>query len=141
MDSSSFAQKIEAMKRAGFEVVEDASFMEARGQFHGMKFTYNPDTMTRLDFSHEWKHFGQLNQMIDRGISPSKSKNMRMAHFPAEYGAYSYEQRLWERINVSPAVDYRQFHNSQIELFERGLSSYRSQVTKPYNAKWRGINW
>jgi hypothetical protein len=104
--SSSFTQKLDTMVRSGFEVIEDSTFISARGQFDGMKFIYNPETMTRLDFAHEWRHFGQLKQMIDRGITPLKSKNMRMANSPAEFGAYSYEQKLWERINVTPTNEY-----------------------------------
>jgi hypothetical protein len=129
------------MVRSGFEVIEDSTFTSARGQFDGMKFIYNPETMTRLDFAHEWRHFGQLKQMIDRGITPVKSKNMRMANSPAEFGAYSYEQKLWERINVTPTNEYINFHSSQLEYFDRGLGSYRAQLSKPYNAKWRGIRW
>lgn len=141
VNSSSFAQKLNAMKKAGFEVISDPDFVAARGEFEHMKFTYNPETMSRLDFAHEWRHFKQLQQMQERGISLAKSSNLRAAHAPAEYGAYTYEQRLWTKLGDTPSADYMAFHLERVTTFEQGLADYRTFVAKPYNAKWRGIEW
>ncbi len=96
--------------------------------------------MTRLDFSHEWKHFGQQRQMMERGLE-LKPSNMRTAHHPAEIGAYKYEQRLWERIGTKPSDDYLRFHVGKLDYHEQGMFEYRSFVAKQYGNKWRGINW
>lgn len=131
VQSPGFVQKLDAMRRAGFDIVEDANFSAARGQFDGMQFTYNPAAMTRLDFSHEWRHFRQLNQMIDRGLSPAKSANMRVARAPAERGAYLYEERLWRRIGVTPKSDYLRFHAGKVEFFERGRTTTEVLLLSP----------
>jgi hypothetical protein len=139
VSSSSFTQKIDAIRRAGFEVVSDPT-LEARGEFSVGRFTYNPNTMTRLDMAHEWRHFNQLQQMADKGITIN-NKAFGIAQAPAEFGAYSYEESLWTRIGATPSDEYIAFHNAQLDTFESGMGAFRSFVAKPYNAKWRGINW
>jgi hypothetical protein len=139
VSSSSFAQKMDAIRRAGFEVVADPT-LGARGEFSVGKFTYNPDTMTRLDMAHEWRHFSQLQQMSGKAISIS-NKAFSIAQAPAEFGAYSYEESLWTRIGEMPSDEYLAFHKSQLDTFDSGMGTFRSFVAKPYNAKWRGIDW
>lgn len=125
--------------RAGFDVVADPT-LEARAEFTPGKFAYNADTMTRLDVSHEWRHFNQLQQMMDSGIDISNS-TLAVAQAPAEFGAYRYEEALWRRIGAEPTPDYLQFHNSQLDAFESELFAFRSFAAKGYNAQWRGIQW
>jgi hypothetical protein len=138
--SSSFIQKIERMKAAGYEVTADR-LLEARGQFSvGKKFSYNPETMTRLDMAHEWRHFNQLQQLEGRGVKLNRSAFGTM-EAPGELGAFSYESRLWSRIGATPDSQYMNFHNAKIDLHTDQMSSFRSFAAKSYNAAWRGVNW
>ena len=76
IESSSFAQKMDVLRRAGYEVNANP-LLQARGEFSpGKVFEYHPETMTRLDLAHEWQHFGQLQQMEANGLKLN-SRNQR----------------------------------------------------------------
>jgi hypothetical protein len=108
--SRSFAQKMDAIRRMGYDVVEDAKFM-SRGEFDidARTFTYNPETMTRLDLAHEWWHYKQLIRLEKQGLRFRSKGSAAM-----EVGAYRFEQRLWERIGSTPGDDYLRFHSGNL---------------------------
>jgi hypothetical protein len=81
-----------------------------------------------------------LSEVESRGL-PLNSKSFGIMQGPGEVGAYTYEARLWGRVRETPTREYMDFHNAQIGRYEELMPSYRSYVTKPYNARWRGINW
>jgi hypothetical protein len=139
VSSSSFAQKIGSIRRAGFSVVEDST-LAARAEFAEGSFTYNPDTMSRLDFAHEWQHYKQISQLRQRGI-PWNGKTIKTVEAPAEVGAYGYEQQLWERAGFSPSDEYLEWHTNKLASYDDGMWKFRSLTAKPYGAKYRSVDW
>jgi len=104
------------------------------------RFTYNPETMTRLDWAHEWRHFKQLQQAQSRGIKLN-SQAFRAMEGPGEIGAYSYEKALWERAGLRPSDEYLSWHSDRIGSYADQSRAFRSMVAKPYGQIYRGIRW
>ncbi len=135
ISSGSFSQKMNAIRRLGYEVIEDTN-LAARGEFDVIKktFTFNPNTMTRLDLAHEWRHYRQLRQFQTRGLSYKTKLNPL-----AEIGAYRYEQRLWQRIGKKPVLEYLKWHSNRLQ----GYQSYTRNIDKflRYKPRYRGIRY
>lgn len=129
VESPSFAQKMVAIRKMGYQVIEDAEFM-ARGEFDidERTFTYNATTMTRLDLIHEWRHYKQLVRLEKQGLS-FRSRGSEAA----EVGAYRFEQRLWQRIGQAPVSDYLRFHSQNVSRYLEIMNSRRVQNSLRYH--------
>jgi hypothetical protein len=125
---------MDAIRRLGFDVVDDVSFTAARGEFDmaTKTFTYNPQRMTRLDVAHEWRHFRQLRALEQRGLRYDKKLKPLL-----ERGAYRYEERLWRRLGRTPTAAYLDFHLERSTRFGHQLWQY-VQLSRRKQA-YRGI--
>jgi hypothetical protein len=130
--SRSFAQKMAAIRRLGYETTADPMF-PFRGEFDidQRVFLYNPGTMTRLDLVHEWRHYKQLLRLEKQGLR-FRSKGVAAA----EVGAYRFEERLWNRMCVIPSAAYLKFHSQNLgEYIEDMLRQRRWLTFHPLHAE------